>query len=225
MDKDTTAEQGPDGAADIVANTNEAEQTDTIQVGAGGTLVVPQEDIGADIVDGTDMGIAGMLPKRIRKPGRREWIKVRRNSELQTRLLIHRPNPEAMDIEHYYVDKDLRLPIAEELKSVRVFQYYSLSSTSHGLWVINVNPDNRWYESLNVLLRQDAGFFDTNAVRIVSDKAAGLYHVKFKPVDIEVTWPDATTQELLGEALGANRFITTPDHPVYVELTDGKDLS
>lgn len=213
------------GAAGTAAKRIELEPTDDIHVGAGGTLVVPEEDIAAGIVEGEDMNIAAQLPKRIRKPNRREWVMLRRDSELQTRLLIHKPNPESMDVEHYYVAMGLRLPIMSELKAVRVFQYWSLTTKMHELWVINVNPDNRWYESLNQLLRQDEAFFEVNAVRIMSDKEASLYHVRHKPVEIDVTWPKASTQELLGEALGAGRFITSVDHPVYADLVAGTELA
>jgi len=216
-----TSNTKADGAAVKV----EAEVDETIHVGAGGTLVVPREDIGAGIVEGVDLDIASKLPIRIRKPGRREFVKVNRGAELQTRLLHHRPNPEAMDVEHYYVSMDLRPPIIEELKGVRVFPYWSLATKTHALWVVNVNPDNRWYESLNLLFQQGDEFFKNNAVRIVSDKIAGLYHVKFRAVDVEVVWPDASTEELLGEALGHDHFITSPDHPVYADLVAGTELT
>lgn len=211
--------------AEIAAGTIEAETVDKINVGAGGTLIVPREDIGEGIDEGTSMDIAEGLPKRIHKPGRRDWVKLNRESELTTKLLIHRPNPDSMDVEHYYVAPGIRLPIVDELRAVRVFQYYSLGSKTHGLWVVNVNPENRWYESLGILLRQPNEFFVKNVIRIVSDKEAGYYKVKYRSVDIQVKWPEATTQQLLGEALGPGRFISSVDHPVYADLVAGKELS
>ncbi len=198
---------------------------EVIRVAAGGKLIVPREDIGADIVDESELDLAGMLAQKVRKPGRREWIALNPASELTTRLLLHKPKADGIEVEHYYVAKGLRAPIHDELKDVRVFGFYSFTTRSHALWIVNVTIDNSWYESLQTLFQQPAGFFEVNAVRVLSDKDNSRYRVKHKPLPGPVTWPTRSTEELLGEALGHERFITTADHPIYRDLVEGVELA
>jgi hypothetical protein len=73
-------------------------------------------------------------------------------------------------------------------------------------------------------LKQPPEFFKNNAVRIISDKARGDYRVKFKPATEAVIWPEKPTSELLGEALGVDRFITSVAHPIYADLIAGSEL-
>jgi hypothetical protein len=88
-----------------------------------------------------------------------------------------------------------------------------------------VTVDNSWYESLVPLFGLPAEFFEANAVRVLSDKENSRYRVKHKPLPAPVTWPRKPTQELLGDALGLDRFITTPDHPIYRDLIEGVELA
>jgi hypothetical protein len=195
-----------------------------IRVGAGGKLVVPREDPNADLDAGDELDLDGMAAPKVRKPGRREWIAMDPTRELPTRMLIHKPRADGIEVEHYYVAGGLRGPIREELKDVRVFPFFSFTTRSHALWVVHVTLENSWYESLVPLFRQPAEFFAENEIRVVSDKANSRYKVKFKPLPGRVTWPAKSTNELLGEALGRARFITSPDHPLYADLTDGVEL-
>ncbi len=198
---------------------------ETIRVAAGGKLIVPREDIGADIIDDAELDLAGMLAQKVRKPGRREWIALNPASELTTRLLLHKPKADGIEVEHYYVARGLRAPIHDELKDVRVFVYFSYTTKAHALWIVNVTIDNSWYESLQTLFQQPAGFFEANAVRVLSDKDNARYRVKHKPLPGPVTWPTRSTEELLGEALGHERFIMTADHPIYRDLVEGIELA
>jgi len=202
----------------------ERETTDQIIVGGGGKLLVPREDITADIDAGEELDLKDLQSKKIRKPGRREWIALKRNSELPTRLLIHKPKPDGIEVEHYYVASNLRSPIRDELKEVRVFFYYSFLTRAHALWIVNVTVDNSWYESLQPLLSQPLDFFVQKAIRVISDKAKSRYRVRYKPMPEKVVWPSKFTEELLGEALGPERFIKSTDHPIYRDLIDGVEL-
>ncbi len=196
-----------------------------IRVGAGGTLVVPREDFDADIDEGSELDLAGMLAQKIRKPGRREWFALNPASELPTRMLLHKPKADGIEVEYYYVAQELRGPIREELQDVRVFVYYSLTTRAHALWIVNVTLENSWYESLVPLFQQPAEFFDGREIRVLSDKPNSKYRVRHRPRTTPVAWPSKSTSHLLGEALGPSRFITSPDHPLYVDLTEGSELS
>ena len=202
-----------------------AEPDEKIHVAAGGKLIVPREDLLAELDDGTEMDLVDGLPKKIRKPDRREWIVLNRASEFTIRLLIHKPKADGIEVEHYHIAMPLRDPIRDEFKSVRIFLYYSLKTKTYNLWVLNVTIDNTWYESLAQLFKQPSDFFEKNAIRIVSDKTNQRYRVKFKPFISEITWPTEEIGVLLAEALGRDRLITSPDHPLYRDLIEGTELS
>jgi hypothetical protein len=214
---------GADGAYDGLPEIDRS-PVEEIRVGAGGTLVVPREDLGADIDGSSELDIAGMLARKIRKPDRREWIALNPGSELPTRMLLHKPKADGFEVEFYYVHPKLRDPIRDELKDVRVFVYYSLATKVHALWIVPVTPGNGWYESLALLFQQPAEFSAQNAIRVVSDRDNARNRVKYKPLPIRVVWPTKTTSELLGEAIGASHFITAPDHPLYRDLIEGTEL-
>jgi hypothetical protein len=195
-----------------------------IRVGAGGSLIVPREEIGAGIDEGTELDLAAMAAKKIRRPGRREWIALNPASELTTRMLVHKPKADSIEVEYYYVVPGLRGAIADELNDVRVFVYYSLTTKTHALWIVHVTLGNSWYESLVPLFRMPTSFFAENTIRVISDRANSSYRLRSKPLPAAVTWPTRPTEQLLGEAIGPSGFITAPDHPLYLELTEGTEL-
>ncbi|MBI3411319.1 MAG: hypothetical protein HY040_23540 [Planctomycetes bacterium] len=92
----------------------ESEPADTIKVGAGGKLVVPREDLDADLDDGAEIDLVNLQAKKIRKPGRREWVVFKLGLELPTRMLLYKPRPDAIETDYYYVEKALRGPIRDE---------------------------------------------------------------------------------------------------------------
>jgi hypothetical protein len=202
-----------------------AEPPDTIHVGAGGKLEVPREDFDVDLDDGAELDLHELQAKKIRKPGRREWIALSLGSELPTRLLLHKQRPDSIETEYYFIDKALRGPIHDELKDVRVFAYYSFKAKAFALLIVHVTLQNSWYESISQLLKQPADFFKTNAIRIIPDKPNSRYRVRSKPLPTDVTWPTKSTGELLAEALGADHMITSPDHEIYRELIEGVEIN
>jgi hypothetical protein len=221
-----SAEQGtaPADGGRAPAPTIEPEAQDAIRVGAGGPLVVPREDLDTDLDDGAELDLLSLQPTKIRKPGRFEWVLLNPALELRTRLLPHKSRPDAIETDYYYVDPSLRGPIREEIKLVRVLPYYSLPAKAFGLWVVKVTPGNSWYESVAQLLRHPAEFVGQNAICIRSDKPTDRYRPWHKRVAVDVAWPTKPTEELLGEALGPERFIVSADHPIYRELAEGTEL-
>ena len=75
-------------------------------------------------------------------------------------------------------------------------------------------------------LEQAPAFYDSHLIRIISHRLAGKYRRKQKPANVAALyqWPDRPTAELLGEALGADHFVTATSHPVYRQLVEGTDL-
>jgi hypothetical protein len=213
--------QDKNGVANLVI---EPEVSDMIQIGAGDKLVVPREDIDVDLDGGTEIDLVKLQAKKIRKPGRREWIALHLSFELLARMLLYKSRPDDIETDYYYIDKALRGPINDELKNVRVVPYYSLKLKTFALWIVHVTLENSWYESLAELFKQPAEFFTKNAVRVMSDMDNKRYRVRFKPMASEVVWPTKATGELLGEALGSDHFIRSADHPIYRELIEGVEL-
>lgn len=220
----TGAQPPPQGVESTLPTIEHEPVEEPIRVGAGGPMIVPREDIGADIDEGTELDLAGLLPLKIRKPGRREWIALNPGLVYPTRLLVHKSNPKDFDEEYYYVEDQLRGPIHDELKAVHIVVFYSFSMKENVLWIRKVTPGERWYESLVPLFQHPPEFFKENAIRIRSDMSRKQYRVSTKPVPGPVTWPSKTTGVLLGEKLGASGFITSPDHPLYRDLTEGTEL-
>src|SRR5262249_20290125 len=146
--------------------------------------------------------------------------------EYPTKLLLHKPKgQDSMEVEHYCVAKALRGKIRGELKSVRVFPYYSTATRRFALWVVNVTPGNHWYESLQELFAQPPEFFRDQEIRIVPDKENDRYRIKHRDRSCDYPrWPERDVGELLGEAIGTAHFIQSADHPLYRDLTSGKEL-
>jgi hypothetical protein len=203
------------------------EPPDTIHVAAGGKLTVPREDIFDDYDDSTEMDLISGQAMKIRKPLKQEWIVLNPESELTTRLFVHKPNPDSFDEQFYHIAKALRGPIQGDLKRVRVVVYYSLLAKNFCLWVIKATPDNTYCDSLKSLLNRPASFFTTNAIRVYRRGEEQFYCAKFKPLSAELTvnWPKQETGDLLAAALGPDRMITSADHPFYRDLVDGTELT
>ena len=217
MDTDQTA----DDSLNVPAETIKRRR---IRVGAGGPLVVPHESLGLDSSSDLDFAAYQLAP--IRRPGKLEWFALKPDRCLETRLLPMVSGPSGMDKEWYYVDPAIRGPIREEIRDCLVYPYFSELHHSLFLWIVTINEGNSWYESLRPALEQPAEFYDSHLIRIISNRLAGKYRRKQKPANVAAMygWPDRPTAELLGEALGADNFISTPDHPVFRELVAGQDL-
>jgi hypothetical protein len=201
----------------------EKEDDQAILVGSGGALVVPHEDIDTG-QDDDELDLASGLPPAIRKPGRREWIKLARRPELRTTLLVRKRDDDDFDEEYYHVARHLRGPVEGDLRQMRVFVFRPAGGGAFALWPVKATPGSSWYESLQALFSRPDEFFDGHAVRVAADKGLKRYRVWCKPCPAPVPWPGRRTEELLGEALGEARFIRTPGHPAYRELTEGEEI-
>ncbi len=201
-----------------------SEEEERITPRAGGRLVVLREEVEDDFSAGEELDLTSGIAVAIRRPGPLEWFRLYRNLELPTKLVVWKPKPDAIDVEYYSVDKELRKEISNELKAVRVLPYFNLSANRYGLWIIKVTSGNSWYESLRSLLSIDNDFFETNQIRVVSEKDSARYRVKKKPLATLVNEPPKPTGEMLGEAIGEDHFIRDRSHRVYQSLTEGEEL-
>jgi hypothetical protein len=201
-----------------------SEPVEAIHVGAGGKLVVPREDLDADVDDGIELDVTSLQALKIRRPDPLEWIKFNPAFELTTRLLPYTPPNDRFATDYYFVDKALRDPIRGHIRSVRVFLYYSIPTKTFAIWIVNITPGNSWYESIATLFKQPAEFFSKHKIRVQPDTAEQRRRFRHKEEPRPITWPDASTENLLGEALGPGGFIRSADHPVYRDLVEGTEL-
>jgi hypothetical protein len=206
----------------------EPAQDDKIRVGAGQKLHIPREACDDDDDDADEEEVVGAVVK-IRKPGRRERILLDPTRQMVVKLLPHKPGGEdTIEEVYYYVPKgDLRDGLSGELKSVRVSLYYALKARRFRLWLVKISPGNDWYDSLSEkVFKQPPGDILKHTWKIASDRVNGFYRVKRRPIrpDETVTWPDRTVEELLGEAIGRDHVISSPDHELYDDLVSGEEV-
>lgn len=194
---------------------------ETINVGVGGKLSVPREEA-EDEDTGEELDVSS-LHNIIRRPDRHEWFMLNRAREHPTNLVIVKG--EEKD-EFYFVAPNLRGPITSELRSVRVFQYYSLTTKRFGVWIVKKTSENSWYESQNSLLKRSPEFFASHQILIRSDKKDKVYRAWAKAyAGPSIVWPTESMADILGEALGSERYITSAEHPIYRDLIDGEELN
>jgi hypothetical protein len=193
------------------------------------SLVVPAEEIGVDR-GGEDLDFSAQMLPSIRKPDRTEWFTFDPTDPLLvhlTRLLAVQTGPGGFESRYFYVDPVLRRPIFEQIRDVQVVLFWSLRDKRWGLWIVNVNPDNGWYQSLAPFLGQPSEFYLDRKFRIESDRSSGRYRIWGDKLPDTVKLPVRPTRpvpELLGAALGPQGFIRSADHPIYQQLIAGEEL-
>jgi hypothetical protein len=195
-----------------------------IVVGRLPALTIPSEPLGTEDDAGSEL--AGSESLAFRRSRKHEWITLRRESELTTRLLRLDDGCEQGGKVCFYVNESLRNPIAADVRPVRIFCAYSRSRYEFFLVPIWVTPGNPWYESQNHLLSKPAEFFAGNEVRIFADQDQGRYRFRQRPAETAgIDWPGRSTGELLREALGPEGVIDSPEHPVYRELVGDSEIA
>jgi hypothetical protein len=194
---------------------------DAIKVGNGGLLVVPHEDIDAGIDEGTVL-TSPSDQISVRRPDPHEWFSLRPDLQLRTRLLVVKSQTR-YEFSYYYVDPTLREPIEREIRSVRVFPFYSHLKHRFDLWVVRVTQGNSWYESIDQVLAKPREFFEQQAIRMTSDVDSGIYRFRAKALTFSAQWPE-NTGKLLGAALGEDGHIKASSHEVYRQFTEGVEV-
>jgi len=185
-------------------------------------FIIPDEG-DDELLDEQEMDVEGGMAISIRRPGKHEFFKLNLASLFITHMLLHKPNPEAMDESLLYVPKGLRGRLTQDLRPVRFYLCHSNSSGRFFIWPVKVS-DTDWYHSLEVLFRKQPDFFLGNAVRIKADKEIGRYRIYANPDPKAVEWPTRPMAELVTEAIGHHNIIDSATHPIYVELTSGEEL-
>jgi hypothetical protein len=196
----------------------------TIQPGSIKKLRVPMEDIAAGITPSEELDLSAEAKLKIGKPRGDEWIRLFRESELLTRLLVHKPNPNSFEEEHYYVDPALRDPIQDAMRDVRVIPFFAVRARAYRLWILKVTPGHSVYESVEPLFSLPSAFFTSHELLFKYDKTSTRYRIRKRETESTVECPSSPTEELLGEALGEDHFIHSVEHSLYRELTAGEAL-
>lgn len=214
--------EGDRGAA-VEAVEMEGDSSNATDTGGSPAKFVIPDEGEEDLLNENELDVEGDMSTRIRKAGKNEFLKIYLASLFTTSILYYKTDPESMDESAYWVVKKLRSKIAQDLRQVRFYLCYSYASRRFFIMPVKTS-DTDWYRSLEVLFGKPAEFFLNNAIRIKADKDLGRYRILFRPEPEAVEWPTRPTAELVTEAIGYNNIISSPDHPVYVQLTSGEEL-
>ncbi|QEL13884.1 hypothetical protein [Limnoglobus roseus] len=200
-------------------------EPDDIKVGAVGSLAVPVEDVGGEFNDGEDLDTAEGIPT-VRRPGRHEWFTLFLDRELRCRLLAVKKAGRTFENDYYHVATELRRTIPGEVKPFVVVPYYSWDLKRVDLFVTPAYEPgvSGWGDSMLVLLRKGTEWHAKHQVKIMSNKDAAKYDIRFDDIPGTPVFPAELTGVLLGTAIGPDRFITTAENPVLRTLQKGAVL-
>jgi hypothetical protein len=118
---------------------------------------------------------------------------------------------------------DLKKDDEDTIRPIYLVRYVTMAG-EEGLWPVKLNsPDgksNRWNTSaLNALKIAEEGAW----VRLISK---GEYRATVSPKTLKDTpprWSNRTFKQLVNAAFPADRVVTSLDHPIWEELTSGRD--
>jgi hypothetical protein len=198
-----------------------------IVVGAIGSLVVPAEDVGSGFDDGgADMDTGADIAPVIKRPERDEWVTFRREAAIRTSLVAIRSEGRDYRVNYAYVSPTIRKAVASEIKPFTVMPFFSWLHKRHYLAILSAADagTSGWGDSIGVLLAKSPEWHASHAVRIRSNRDAGRYEIRCKPIPGTPVWPTEEVGALLGTALGAAWFVSDTDHPVYQRLLEGEEI-
>jgi hypothetical protein len=169
-----------------------------------------------------------LMTVEIDRPGPHSWVQVFPELALRTPLLPYRSGKSGIP-DHHYVDPALEGMLRRHLKPVRVQMVFDVGGGGEAfLWVV---PESEWspyFAALQLVLSKGKAFLDQNLFlfgRSEGRKRGCQVQVRARtPDDPVALLPSRPISQLLPEALGPERWITTTSHPVYVALTAGRAL-
>jgi hypothetical protein len=145
--------------------------------------------------------------------------------------LAHKPGREA-SAEYYYVVPELEKYVKDDLKNVMVLLVADMNAAAESfLWVVPVSDQSPYYNAVALILKQGKAALEKYVYQVKTadiksrTKMAPVSHRLRNPNDPIPVLPSRPIGVLLAEALGSDRIIRTPDHPVFVALTSGSKLS
>ena len=190
-----------------------------------GKYLIPQETLARPA--GTEVDASADTLPCIRTPGGQEWIMIAPGLDriFTTNILVYKPSPDSRESLHYVTDQGLRnhSRIANLLRLIKFYLCFSLVTRSFFLWPVKV-LNMAQYHSLDAHLRKPPEYFVENAFLVSWDHDLMRHSVSFDPNPVTVPWPEKSTDDLVGEALGADAIISDPSHRVFASLTRGKEL-
>ncbi len=178
----------------------------------GPAIDIPTEDDGVLEPGGTPLPV-GPGAYTISRPEPEDQILLNTPAAIGVTLLpVSREG--IFEKDYFYIP--LGHPLRERvrgLKKYKIVPYYSVLRRAYRLWVCRPYGDHGWATSLTTLLGQPAEWYEQHQVQVVSEKESGKYSITFLPTKVKPVWGERTTNELLADALGPNRVVTSADHP------------
>jgi hypothetical protein len=209
-----------------------------------GTIVIPERnlnpasipvpEIAPRVLGNTPDGGSPMpvnpalLVVPIGRPTEFSWVRLYPKRMLSTALLPYKPGPNESP-DYHYVPAELEGLLLQYLKQVHVHLVWDASGTgSCYLWIIPQSTYSPYYVTMQRALATGDEFVDTHLFNFgkanLKAKSCPLKHRDPRSTDPAVLLPSRPVGQLLPEALGPDRLITSTAHPIYVALTAGSPL-
>jgi hypothetical protein len=174
-----------------------------------------------------DADTATMTPPldRVRPHG---WNQVFPERTLKTVLLPWREQRDDAPTYHYVIP-ELQGPLKRWLREVRVYLMFDTCGEGQAfLWIVLASANSPYFVAMNQVEAKGPKFLRENLFQFEFRQDSRRVAVSFRPRDPDdpgAVLPSRPVGKLLPEALGPERIITDPAHPVYVKVTAGSRLS
>jgi hypothetical protein len=188
-------------------------------------------EIGARVLEDADDGgtPVGMDPALIvvplGRPTEFSWVRLYPARMLSTPLLPYKASP-GDPPNYHFIQPELEAPLRQYLRQVNVHLVWDASGPGECfLWLVPQSTYSPYYITLQRALALGPEFVATHLFNFgkanLRAKSCPLKQREPHPNDPIVLLPSRPLSQLLPEALGPDRWITSTSHPVYVALTAG----
>jgi hypothetical protein len=164
----------------------------------------------------------------IDRPGPHAWVQLFPDRTLRTVLLAHKQERNGSP-DYYYVVPALQGMVRKDLKEVLALLVFDANNAGEAfLWLVSGSEWSPYHNAIQRVLAKGEVFLRNHLFRFLSpEKRARVCPVQVRertPDDPAPLLPSRPVSQLLPEALGPGRLITSTSHQVYVQLTAGGAL-
>jgi hypothetical protein len=171
-------------------------------------------------------GDPAIMTVKLSKPAPHGWVQLFPDRTLSTVMLGYKPSQDRSP-DYYWVAENLRPPVQKHLRQVRAHLVFDVGGDGEAfLWLLPENDRSPYYAAVCKALATGDAFvhdhlfqFEFSTIKVVN--------VRFRPRgpdDRAAVLPSRSLSKLLYEALGPDRQIRDPGHPIYQAVTTGARL-
>jgi hypothetical protein len=167
-----------------------------------------------------------ILTVTIQRPTEFSWVKLFPDRMLSTPLLAYKATSDSAP-DYYYVVPELEGPVRSYLKQVNVHVVWDAGGAGTAyLWLIPQSTFSPYYNTMQRALALGPQFIESHLFNFgkanLKAKICPLKQRDPRPSDPTEVLPSRPVSQLLPEALGADRIITSTDHPIYLAIAAGR---